>query len=149
MKVIANNKKVRHDYTILKTLEVGIALAGNEIKSIRAGKVNLKDSYVKITDDLQPIIINMHISTYQADKFNPLDETRSRKLLMHKKEIIKFNNEVIQDGFSIVATKLYLDKNGRAKLEIATARGKKLHDKRQTIKENENEKKTNMNRKST
>ncbi len=90
---------------------------------------------MKITDDLQPIIINMHISTYQNDKFNPLDETRSRKLLMHKKEIVKFNNEVIQEGLSIVATKLYLDKNGRAKLEIATARGKKLHDKRQTLKE--------------
>ncbi len=84
---------------------------------------------------MQPIIINMHISTYQQDKFKPLDETRSRKLLMHKKEIIKFNNEVIQDGLSIVATKLYLDKNGRAKLEIALARGKKLHDKRQTLKE--------------
>lgn len=77
----------------------------------------------------------MHISTYQADKFNPLDETRTRRLLMHKKEVVKFNNEVIQEGLSIVATKLYLDKNGRAKLEIALARGKKLHDKRQTLKE--------------
>ncbi len=77
----------------------------------------------------------MHISTYQADKFAPLDETRTRKLLMHKKEIVKWNNEVIQDGLSIVATKLYLDRNSRAKLEIALARGKKLHDKRQTLKE--------------
>ncbi len=77
----------------------------------------------------------MHISTYQADKFNPLDETRTRKLLMHKKEIVKFNNEVIQDGLSIVATKLYLNNKGQAKLEIALARGKKLHDKRQTLKE--------------
>ncbi len=135
MKVIANNKKARHDYTILKTLEVGIELKGNEIKSIRAGKVNLKDSYVKITDNLEEQIINMHISTYQADKFSPLDDTRTRKLLMHKKEIVKFNNEVIQEGLSIVATKLYLDKNSRAKLEIALARGKKLHDKRHTLKE--------------
>lgn len=77
----------------------------------------------------------MHISIYQADKFSPLDETRTRRLLMNKKEIIKFNNEVIQDGLSIVATKLYLDARGRAKLEIALARGKKLHDKRHTLKE--------------
>ncbi len=77
----------------------------------------------------------MHISTYQADKFSPLDETRTRKLLMHKKEIVKFNNEVIQEGLSIVALRLYLDKNSRAKLEIALARGKKLHDKRHTLKE--------------
>lgn len=75
----------------------------------------------------------MHISTYQTDSFNQLDETRTRRLLMHKKEIIKFNNEVIQDGLTIVATKLHL-KGGRAKLEIALARGKNLHDKRQTIK---------------
>ncbi len=77
----------------------------------------------------------MHISTYQLNAFNPLDETRTRRLLMHKKEIIKFNNEVIQEGLSIVATKIYLDHRGRAKLEIALARGKKLHDKRHTIKE--------------
>lgn len=82
---------------------------------------------------MQAKIINMHISTYQTDSFNPLDQTRTRRLLMHKKEIIKFNNEVIQDGLTIVATKLYL-KGGRAKLEIALARGKNLHDKRQTIK---------------
>lgn len=108
---------------------------GNEIKSVRAGKVNLKDSYVRITDDMQVKLINMHISTYQANRFKPLDETRTRRLLMNKKEIIKFNNEVIQDGLSIVPTKLYLDQNGRAKLEIALVRGKKLHDKRQTLKE--------------
>ncbi len=77
----------------------------------------------------------MHIATFQLDKFNKLGETRTRRLLMHKNEIIKFNNQIIQDGLSIVATKLYLTNKGHAKLEIGIAKGKKLHDKRQTLKE--------------
>ncbi len=84
---------------------------------------------------MQAYIINMHISTFQIDKYKPLTQTRSRRLLMHKKEIIKWNNDVIQDGLTIVATKIYLTGQGRAKLEIALARGKQLHDKRNSLKE--------------
>ncbi len=102
---------------------------------MRQGKVNLKDSYIKVTDNNECIIINMHISLYQADKFNVLNETRTRKLLLNKKEIIKLNNSVIQEGLSIVPLKLYLTNKGLAKLGIALVRGKKLHDKRRRLKE--------------
>lgn len=134
MKIIATNKKARFDYQLLKTLEAGIELKGSEIKSIREGRVNLKESYVKLTDNMEVIVINMHIGKYQENIFDSISETRTRKLLLHKKEIIKLNNEVLLQGNTIVPTKLYL-KGSKAKLEIAVAKGKKLHDKRQVLKE--------------
>ena len=132
MKVIARNKKAKHDYSILDTYEAGIALRGTEIKSIRQGKTNIKDSYCIVRND-ELFVINMHVSKYkEGNQFNH-DETRSRKLLMHKKEIIKLESKVNQDGASIIPLEIYIDK-GLCKLKIALAKGKKQYDKRQALK---------------
>ncbi len=127
------NKKASFDYFIEDTYEAGIVLTGTEIKSIRKGSANLKDSHARIKDG-EMFVINMFISTYdEGNRFNH-DERRERKLLLNKKEIYKIRDKVNQEGYSIVPLKLYL-KNGRAKLLIGVAKGKKLYDKRQSIKE--------------
>ncbi len=132
-KVIAQNRKASHDYFLEDRFEAGIALTGTEIKSIRKGKVNLKDSYVSFVDN-EAFIKEMHISAYDfGNRFNH-DETRIRKLLLHKSEIKKLFQKVKIKGYSVVPTRLYL-KNGRAKLEIALAKGKALYDKRETDKQ--------------
>jgi len=133
MKLIASNKKANHDYFLSDNLEVGIVLKGTEIKSIREGKVNIKDSYCLIRDG-QMVIMNMHISKYNHGNIFNHDETRSRRLLLHKKEIIKMQNKVNQQGLTIVPLKVYIDK-GLCKLEIALGKGKKNYDKRQSLKE--------------
>jgi SsrA-binding protein len=133
MKLIANNKKAHHDYFLDDKIECGIVLRGTEIKSVRAGKVNIKDSYCLIRND-EMVIMNMHISKYDhGNQFNH-DETRSRKLLLHKKQIIKLQNKVNQQGLTIVPLKVYIEK-GLCKVEIATGKGKKNYDKRQSLKE--------------
>lgn len=136
MKVIANNKKVYHDYTVEKTYEAGIVLRGVEIKSVRSGHVNLTDSYAKIDHKGEVYIVNMHISKYTNRHYvdNNLDERSSRKLLLHKDEIRKIRSALAEKGYSLVPTKIYLSKN-RAKVEIALVKGKKNHDKRQSLKE--------------
>lgn len=135
MKVIANNKKASHEYFILQTFEAGIVLEGSEIKQIRNSKVTINDAFIKITPRGEVIIINMHITKYdKAHAVTTLNETRTRKLLLNKKEIKKLINEQKNDNLTIVPIKLYL-KNGRAKLEIALAKGKKNYDKRQSLKE--------------
>lgn len=135
MKIIAQNKKARHDYTIVKTFETGIVLKGSEIKSIRNGNVNLKDSFVKINQNHEVFVHNMHISKYkQAHTIEMLEERRMRKLLLHKQEIKKIENELKQQGYTLVPTKIYFSKN-RVKLEIGLAKGKKLYDKRHDLKE--------------
>lgn len=127
------NKKAYFDYFIEDTYEAGMVLTGTEIKSIRKGSCNLKDSYARIKNN-EIYLINMFISTYEeGNRFNH-DERRERKLLLHKKEIYKIRDKMEKEGYSLVPVKLYL-KNGRAKVEIAIAKGKKLYDKRQTIKE--------------
>lgn len=132
MKVIARNKKARHDYEVLDTFEAGIVLKGTEIKSIRQGKTNIKDSYC-IVRNSELYVVNMHISHYkEGNQFNH-DETRSRKLLMHKKEIIKLESKVNQDSASIIPLEIYLEK-GLCKLKIALAKGKRQYDKRQALK---------------
>lgn len=132
IKVIALNKKANYDYFLFDTYEAGIVLEGSEIKSIRNGNVNLKDSYVQIKKG-QAYILNMHIANYdKAGIFLP-STTRSRKLLLNKIEINKIDGKVKEKGFTIVATRIYL-KNGLAKLEIALAKGKKNYDKRETEK---------------
>lgn len=132
-KVIANNKKAFHDYFISARYECGIVLTGTEIKSIRKGKVNIKESYVQIKNN-EVLLVGMHIAPYdQGNRFNH-EETRTRKLLMHKQEIIKLEKEVSQKGFTLVPLSVYL-KNGLAKVEIGLAKGKKLYDKRETEKE--------------
>jgi SsrA-binding protein len=138
IKPVASNKKAYHEYFIDEVFEAGIMLTGPEIKSIRAGQVNLKESFCRIRNS-EIFVDNMHISPYAfGNRENSPDPTRERKLLMHKLEIIKLGRKVDERGFSLVPTKLYL-KNGRAKLEIGLARGKKLYDKRETLKQQQSE----------
>jgi SsrA-binding protein len=126
------NRKAKYDYEIHDTYEVGIVLTGNEIKSVRKGSVNLKDSYVIIKNS-EAYILNMHITNYDKSYINE-DETRTRKLLLHKDEIIKINDKISIKGFTLVPLKLYF-KNGKAKLEIGVAKGKHTYDKKESIKE--------------
>ncbi|MEZ3421357.1 MAG: SsrA-binding protein SmpB [Eubacterium sp.] len=126
--VIARNKKAYHDYFVLDTYEAGIELYGTEIKSIRNGRVNLKDSFCSV-DSGEMFAIGMHISPYEQGNIFNRDPMRKKKLLLHKKEIMKLFGQSQQQGLSIVPLQLYL-KNGRAKLEIGLCKGKKLHDKR-------------------
>ena len=128
-----NNRKAKFDYEIFETYEAGIVLTGTEIKSIRKGNCNLKDSYVVIRNN-EAYTINMHISHYEEGNIFNHEETRTRKLLLHKKEIIKLNDKIKISGYTLVPLKLYL-KNGKAKLLIGLAKGKKNYDKRETIKE--------------
>lgn len=133
MKIIARNKKASHDYYLLNTYEAGIVLRGTEIKSVRANKVNIGDAYCIIRNE-EMFIVNMHIAKYdQGNLFNH-DETRSRKLLLHKKEIVKIFNKIGQESLTIIPLKVYMEK-GLAKIEIALAKGKKNYDKRQSLKE--------------
>jgi len=134
-KVIAQNKKAHHDYLIEETYEAGIVLQGTEIKSIRAGKVNLKDSYAKIENG-EVFLHQMHISPYeQGNRFNH-DPLRTRKLLLHRKEINKLIGLTKEQGYSLVPLKIYL-KNGFAKITLALAKGKKKYDKREELKKRE------------
>ena len=129
--IIANNKKAYHDYFVLETYEAGIELFGTEIKSIRKNAINLKDSFCKIEDN-EIFLYKCHISPYeQGNRFNH-DAERTRKLLMTKKEILKIQNKVKQDSFTIVPLEVFLS-HGFAKIEIGLAKGKKLHDKREDI----------------
>jgi len=133
MKVVARNKKASYNYFLLDTFEAGIVLVGTEIKSIRAGKVSIADAYCLVKND-EMFVVNMHIAKYaQGNIFNH-NETRTRKLLLHKKEIRKIGKKVATESLTIVPTQIYIDK-GLAKLEIAIAKGKKNYDKRQTLKE--------------
>jgi SsrA-binding protein len=134
MKILTNNKKVAHDYYILETYECGIVLRGTEIKSIRLGKFSIKESYVKISDDYQMYIVNMHVARYEQGSIFNHKETRNKKLLMVKKDIIKIAQKLKLEGLTLVPTKVYL-LNGFCKLEIALCKGKKLYDKRNAQKE--------------
>ncbi len=135
MKVITNNKKAKFEYELIKVYEAGISLSGNEIKSIRLGNVSLNESFCKINYNNEVFILNMHISNYDmGNNFTKFDEKQSRKLLLHKKEILKIKQSLVLDGYSLIPTKVYL-KGNLCKVEIALAKGKKLHDKRNTIKE--------------
>lgn len=131
-KLVANNKKARHDYFIEDTYEAGIVLTGTEIKSVRAGKVNIKESYAKVQDE-GVYVFGMHISPYEQGNIFNVDPLRPRKLLLHKKEIRKISDKLVQQGLTLVPLKIYINEDGRAKMEIATCRGKKLYDKRADI----------------
>ncbi|MBG9586723.1 SsrA-binding protein SmpB [Cytobacillus firmus] len=134
-KMVAQNKKAYHDFAIEETYEAGIVLQGTEIKSIRAGKVNLKDSYARIQNN-EIYLFGMHVSPYeQGNRYNH-DPLRTRKLLLHRKEISKLIGESKEVGYSIVPLKMYL-KNGYAKVLIGLARGKKKYDKREDLKKKE------------
>ncbi len=133
MKVIVNNKRVAHEYFILESYECGIQLTGTEIKSVRLGKVALNDSYARIKN-FELFIINMHISKYTYGNIFNHEETRERKLLMGKRDIIKLSLKLKTEGLTLVPTKVYL-KDNLCKVELALCKGKKLYDKRNTAKE--------------
>lgn len=128
---LATNRKARHDYFIDKVYEVGIVLKGTEVKSIRKGSVNLKDSYASVKDG-EVFVEGMHVSPFEQGNIFNVDPLRKRKLLLHKSEIRKIEREISQKGYTLVPLSLYLVK-GRVKMELGLARGKKLYDKRDTL----------------
>ena len=131
-KLVANNKKARHDYFIEEVYEAGIVLTGTEIKSIRAGKVSIKESYAKIEKG-EMIVYGMNISPYeQGNRFN-VDPLRPRKLLLHKQEIRKLIGYTTQKGLTLVPLNMYINESGRCKMELGVCRGKKNYDKREDI----------------
>lgn len=133
IKVIADNRKAFHDYFIEEKYEAGIVLSGTEVKSIRAGKINLKDSYCTVKDG-ELFLVGVNISPYEhGNRFN-LDPMRTRKLLMHRNEIIRLYSTVKQDGLTLVPTKVYF-KDSKVKVEVGLARGKKNYDKRDSLAE--------------
>ena len=141
IKIISQNKKARFNYFLSDFLEAGIVLTGTEIKSIRLHNVNLDDAYVLIRNN-QAYIINMNIPVYEKGTIFNHEPKRDRKLLLHKYEIRKLDAKVERKGFTLIPTKVYL-KNGKAKIEIALGQGKKLFDKRETIKQRENQREIN------
>lgn len=132
MKIVSENKKARHDFEILETFEAGLVLTGSEVKSIRGGSVNLKDSYVSFRGD-EAFLQNAHISVYKASSYNNHEPERLRKLLLNRNELNKIFGKMRERGLSCVPLKMYF-KNGRIKIEIALCKGKKQHDKREAIK---------------
>jgi SsrA-binding protein len=129
-KLIASNKKALHDYFVVQKLEAGIALTGTEVKSLRAGAVNLKDSYVLFKDG-EAFLFGTHISPYSHGNIENHDPERTRKLLLHRREIEKLHAQVAEKGLTVVPLRLYF-KGGKVKVEIAVVRGKKQYDKRET-----------------
>lgn len=137
LKIVATNRKAFHDYTIEETHEAGIALTGTEIKSIRAGSVNLKDSYAIVRDG-EVWLVNTHISPYEPASRQNVDPERSRKLLLHRQEINRLMGRVQEKGLTIIPLRMYLKKN-RAKVELALVRGKRQYDKREAIARRESD----------
>ena len=135
IKLITQNKKAYHDYFIEETYECGIALAGTEVKSIRLGQINLKDSFASVKSG-EVNLIGMHISPYEKGNIFNKDPLRERKLLMHKAEIRRLIGKIKEDGYSLIPIKVYL-KGSKVKVELALAKGKKLYDKRNAIAEKE------------
>jgi len=134
MNPVANNKKAFHDYEISDRFEAGISLIGSEVKAIRAGRVNLKDSFVRLIKG-EAFLMNAHISYLNTANphFRP-EERRVRKLLLHRQELRKLESKTSKDGMTLVATKLYFNRKNLVKVQIALAKGKTLHDKRETLK---------------
>ena len=135
IKKIADNRKVFHEYFVLERFEAGIELAGTEVKSIRAGQVNLKDCFCTVKDG-ELFVRGMHISPYEHGNIFNRDPVRARRLLMHKREILKLQARVMQDGVALIPLSLYF-KDSRVKVELGLCKGKKLHDKRESDAERE------------
>ena len=133
IKIACENRKARHDYFIHEAYEAGLELFGTEVKSLRAGKANLKDSYAEIKNG-ELFLQNMHISPYEQGNIFNHEPLRPKRLLMHKGEILKLFGKTREKGFTLIPLKVYF-KRGRAKVELALAKGKQAHDKRQTIKD--------------
>lgn len=145
IKVVAENRKARHDYLIEDKLEAGIALAGTEVKSLRMGKANLKDAYARIKNG-EVFVYQMHIGAYPFAYYDNHDPLRPRKLLLHKHEIRKLYGKVNEKGYSLIPLRLYF-KAGKAKLTLALARGKHSHDKRDTIRRRDQKRELDRERK--
>ena len=138
MRVIAKNRKAYFDYQILESLESGISLMGSEVKSIREGRVSLKESYAEIKDG-EVFLLNCHISPYEAsNRFNH-EPLRERKLLLHRQEIKRLTGKVKEKGFTLIPTKILINDKGKIKVEIALAKGKKTYQKREAIRERDRE----------
>ncbi len=137
---IAENRKAFHDYHILETFEAGLVLLGTEVKSIREGNANLRDSFARV-EGAEVWIYNVHISPYSHRGSSDHEPTRRRKLLLHRREIRKLIGKTVERGLTLVPTRMYF-KNGRIKVEISLARGKKAHDKRETIKRRDADRET-------
>jgi SsrA-binding protein len=135
MQLVCQNRKAYHDYSIEETVEAGMSLVGTEVKSLREGKANLKDSYVHIKD-MEALLFNCHISPYSHGNIMNHEPLRSRKLLLHKKEIVRLQGKIAQKGYTLIPLKIYF-KNGRAKVEVGLAKGKREFEKRESIKERE------------
>jgi len=137
-RTVATNRKARHDYHIEETFEAGIVLSGTEIKSMRKGQVNLRDGFVLVRGG-EAWLMNVHIAHYEQGNRQNHDETRQRKLLLHRREINQLHAEATQRNWTIVPLRLYINDRGRAKVEIGLARGKQVHDKRETIAKRESD----------
>jgi SsrA-binding protein len=135
-KPIATNRKAFRDYEILESIECGVELKGSEVKSLRASKLNLDDSFARV-DNGEVVLYNAHISPYAQASYQNVDPTRPRKLLLHKKQIARLMGQVAQRGSTLVPLKAYFNESGFAKIELALCKGKKLYDKRQDIKRRE------------
>ena len=144
-KVIAENRKARHDYIIEDTFETGIVLAGTEVKALRMGKANLKDSYARIKNG-EVFVYQMHIGPYPFAYYDNHEPLRPRKLLLHNHEIKKLYGKVNEKGYSLIPLRLYF-KSGKAKLALALARGKRSHDKRETIRRRDQKRELDRERK--
>ncbi|MCD5390622.1 SsrA-binding protein SmpB [candidate division NPL-UPA2 bacterium] len=134
-KIVSTNRRARHDYQILETVEAGMILRGTEVKSLRQGRADLKDSFARIEGE-EVFLHNLHISPYEFGQVATQDPIRTRKLLLHKQEIRRLLGRTAQRGLTLIPLKLYF-KKGLAKVELALAKGKRLYDKRQTLKRKE------------
>ncbi len=139
VKVVCRNKKAYHDYTIEAKLEAGMVLSGPEVKSLRAGKANLKDGYVSIDDNGEAILHNVHISLYSHATHNPNDPLRVRKLLLHKRELRKLIGKLHEKGLALIPLSIYFNERGKAKVELGLARGKRQYDKRAALKKKQSD----------
>ena len=142
---VAENRKARHDYFIEDTYEAGLALVGTEVKSIRAGKVNIKDAYVKVKNG-EAIVVGMHVAPYEQGNIFNRDPFRERKLLLHKREIMKLKALSEADGYSLIPLNLYI-RDGLVKMQLAVAKGKKLYDKRHDLAEKDAKRQIEQRRK--
>ena len=131
VRIVASNRKARHEYHIEDTIEAGLVLKGTEVKSIRRGRINVKESYATVENG-EAYVYNMHISPYEQGNIHNVDPIRRRKLLLHKREIRRLNAAIAQKGYTLIPLSVYI-KDGLVKLELATAKGKKLYDRRQDI----------------
>ncbi len=139
VKVVCQNKKAFHDYHIDATYEAGIVLSGPEVKSLRAGKANLRDGYVRIDERGEAMMYNVHISFYTFATHNPNEPLRVRKLLLHAREIRKLIGKLKEKGLALIPLKIYFVSNGKAKVELGLARGKRQYDKRAALKEQQSD----------